>query len=131
MVVLIIFYPTSVSLVLNIWYWYQPIFSYWIEWTALINYHNLPVWIHLSLSEDKSHILGYFCLKFIASVLYSVRHHSNVSTSIFPGLSSEFFLGNLPFIFPKIWLPKQSFSCLKQLGNCWFRALNLNKKWQH
>lgn len=29
----------------------------------------------------------------------------------FPG---EFFFGNLPFIFPKIWLPERSFSCLGQ-----------------
>jgi len=25
-----------------------------------VNYHNLPVWVHLSVSEDKPHILGNF-----------------------------------------------------------------------
>ena len=30
------------------------------ERTALLIYHNFPVWIHLSVSEDKPHILGYF-----------------------------------------------------------------------
>ena len=27
---------------------------------TLTNYHNLPVWIYLSVSEDKPYMLGYF-----------------------------------------------------------------------
>ena len=34
--------------------------------------------------------------------------------------------GNRPFIFPKNWLPEQSFSCLGQPGNRYFRALDVS-----
>jgi len=40
--------------------------------------------------------------------------HSKFLCQLFPGLCGEFFLGNLPFVFPKIWLPERSFSCLGQ-----------------
>ena len=43
---------------------------------------------------------------------YSVGHHSNASTSIFPGLYGGVLLGHLGIYFPKNWLPDHTLSHL-------------------